>query len=140
MPRGMYEYFEHTADVGLRVRATTLDELFADAARGMFALMIDADEPTQAGQPVSFRLAADRLDDLLHDWLSELLFTFEARQLVLGRFDVHITDTTLEAQACSEPLDPARHTPGTEIKAVTYHGLSVQRDADGYVAEVIVDT
>ena len=28
----MYEFFEHTADLGLRVRAPTLDVLFAEAA------------------------------------------------------------------------------------------------------------
>ena len=35
----MYEFFEHTADVGLRVQTTTLDQLFADAARGLFSMV-----------------------------------------------------------------------------------------------------
>ena len=136
----MYEYFEHTADMGLRVRAATLDELFADAARGMFALMIDAPADPREAERITVRLAADRIDDLLHDWLAELLFTFATRRLVLGRFDVHVSGTTLEAEAFGEAFDPARHTPGTELKAVTYHALSVQREGDEYVAEVIVDT
>ena len=36
----MYEVFEHTADLGLRVRADSLQSLFVEAARGMFAMIV----------------------------------------------------------------------------------------------------
>ena len=36
----MYEIFEHTADLGIRVRGGSLNELFADAARGLFSVMV----------------------------------------------------------------------------------------------------
>lgn len=43
------------------------------------------------------------------------------------------------ATAWAEPVDPKRHELDMEIKAITYHGLKVERDGDGWLAEVIVD-
>jgi len=135
----MYEIFEHTADFGLRVRAPSLDVLFADAARALCSLMIENLEDVSDSRPVSIELACDRLDDLLFDWLAELLYVAESRRLVLGHFDVKIRGTTLQARVGGEPLDTQRHRLGREVKAITYHGLWVRQVQEHWEAEVIVD-
>ena len=38
-----YEEIEHTADVGIRAYGRDLDELFVNAAEGMFSLIADLD-------------------------------------------------------------------------------------------------
>ena len=38
----MFEFFEHTADLGLRVTARDLESLLAEAAHGLLAMLIDA--------------------------------------------------------------------------------------------------
>jgi SHS2 domain-containing protein len=135
----MYETFEHTADVGLRIRAADLDELFADAARAMFALMVLNPDDVLASRPVAIALEEEPPDALLRRWLAELLYTFHVRRLVFSRFDVAVRPGGLTATAWGEPLDPARHRLDVEIKAVTWHGLKLEREADGWLAEVIVD-
>ena len=45
----------------------------------------------------------------------------------------------MKATARGEPIDPERHELDMEVKAITYHGLKVERDGDGWLAEVIVD-
>jgi SHS2 domain-containing protein len=135
----MYETFEHTADIGIRVRATELNGLFEDAARGLFAVLVANPDAVRPVQEVSFRIEAQRLDDLLFDWLAELLFVFETRRLLLGEFHVEVQGDRLEATARGEPIDPQRHQLDMEVKAITYHGLKVERDGDGWLAEVIVD-
>ncbi|MGO9111453.1 MAG: archease [Thermoguttaceae bacterium] len=135
----MYETFDHTADVGLRIRAADLDTLFADAARAMFSVMagnLDAVRPTEE---VSITLEADDPDALLRDWLGELLYTFHVRKLVFSEFSVSICERGLQGTARGEPMDAARHELDVEIKAVTWHGLKVERTSDGWLAEVIVD-
>jgi SHS2 domain-containing protein len=135
----MYETFDHTADVGLRIRAADLDTLFADAARAMFSVMagdLDAVRPTEE---VSITLAADDLDALLRDWLGELLYTFHVRKLVFSDFSVSACQTGLQGTARGAPMDEVRHKLDVEIKAVTWHGLKVERTSDGWLAEVIVD-
>lgn len=45
----------------------------------------------------------------------------------------------LSAIISGEPYDPARHTIKTEIKAVTFHNLSIKKTKEGYTAEVLFD-
>jgi SHS2 domain-containing protein len=78
-------------------------------------------------------------DYLLFDWLNELLFTFDSRRLLLAKYDVHVDRSGLQAAAWGEPLDPARHRLEHEVKAITYHGLKVVQQDDGWLAEVILD-
>jgi len=135
----MYETFEHTADIGIRVRAADLNGLFEDAARGLFAVLVANPEAVRPVQELSFRIEAQRLDDLLHDWLAELLFAFDTRRVLLGEFRAEVLEDRVEALARGEPIDPQRHQLDMEIKAITYHELKVERDGDGWLAEVIVD-
>jgi SHS2 domain-containing protein len=137
----MYEFFEHTADIGLRARAAELDTLFADAAAALFAVMVTNFDAVRPVQQLSFELEEDCLDDLLHDWLAELLYTFHTRRVLLKEFQVRLSgdDTRLTAVARGEPVDLARHQLDVEVKAITYHGLKVERQSSGWLAEVIVD-
>jgi SHS2 domain-containing protein len=135
----MYEVFEHTADLGLRIWADDLNGLFADAAQGLFSVMVANLDAVKAVTEAHIELKADDLEQLLHDWLSELLYTFSARRLILTEFSVQIDGLKLTAGARGEPIDPARHELDAEVKAITWHGLIVKRVAAGWLAEVIVD-
>ena len=135
----MYEIFDHTADLGLRIRADDLPQLFEDAGRALFSTIVVNLDGVRPVEEVTFEIEAERCDELLRDWLAELLYVFHVRHLLFSRFEVHIEENKVHGTARGEPLDPARHTIDTEIKAVTYHGLKVERDEAGWVAEVIVD-
>jgi SHS2 domain-containing protein len=135
----MYETFDHTADLGLRVRADDLDALFADAARGLFSVLVANPASVRPVEELAFELQGDRRDDLLFDWLAELLYTFETRRVLLATFDVTVRDDGLTATARGEPIDRERHRLDMEVKAITYHGLKVEPDGAGWLAEVIVD-
>ena len=135
----MHETFDHTADLGLRVMAADLDTLFVEAARGLFSIIVANLDHVQPVRTVEVRLAGEARDYLLFDWLSELLFVFETQRLVLADFAVHVGDNGLTATARGEPLDPARHVLANEVKAVTYHGLTLDRTPAGWQADLILD-
>lgn len=135
----MYETFEHTADLGIRVRAGSADELFCDAARCLFSVMVSNLSDVQAVEEVSFELAGSDFEELLHDWMAELLFTFHVQRLVLKEFHVQVGPSGLVGRARGEPIDPNRHAIDVEVKAVTWHGLKLLRQPDGWLAEIIVD-
>jgi SHS2 domain-containing protein len=135
----MFETFEHTADIGLRVRAADLGELFADAARAMFSVMVGNLEAVRPIEAVSITLERDETDALLRGWLAELLYVFQVRRMVFSSFEVNVGPTGLTAVVRGEPIDPARHETDVEVKAVTWHGLKVERTDGGWLAEVIVD-
>lgn len=135
----MFELFEHTADLGLRVRAADLDTLFVEAAQALFAMVIDDATTVRPLQKIDVRLAADQRDYLLFDWLKTLLYHWDVEHLLFSRFEVKVDDTGLTASAWGEPLDRDRHELEHEVKAITYHGLRVEQTPDGWLAEVIVD-
>jgi SHS2 domain-containing protein len=134
----MYEHFEHTADLGLRVRARSLEELFEDAARGLTAIIVER-PPTGPGRPLEIRVEGTRLDYLMFDWLNELLFRFEREGRVCGDVAVRFDDEGLTGTLQVDELDRVRHVPVREVKAITYHRLRVEREGEDWIAELIVD-
>jgi SHS2 domain-containing protein len=135
----MYETFEHTADLGLRVRAPDLDVLFAEAGACLFSAIVEEPGAVRPSQRADLRIDGSDREYLLFDWLRELLYRFDSRHLLFSRFEVRVGETGLEAAAWGEPFDPARHALAHEVKAITYHGLKVERTGEGWLAEVIVD-
>lgn len=135
----MYETFEHTADLGLRIRAPDLDTLFAEAAQALFATIVDDLGSVQPQQCIEVNLASDELTYLLFDWLNELLYRWDTEHLLFGRFEVQVSDAGLVGKAWGEPLDRSRHVLAHEVKAITYHGLTVVTDGEGWLAEMIID-
>jgi SHS2 domain-containing protein len=135
----MYEQFEHTADLGLRIIAPNLNQLFAEAGECLFSVIVD--DPTAIRERSEFTLAIEGTDKayLLFDWLKELLLRFDRDGMLFTRFEVSVRDDGLSARIAGEPFDPARHALLREVKAITYHDLIVEESAEGWQAEVIVD-
>ncbi|MDB5313464.1 MAG: archease [Gemmataceae bacterium] len=135
----MYELFEHTADLGLRATAADLNTLFAEAAACLFTAVVEDISTVRPEVAVTVELAGGEREYLLFDWLKELLYRSDADHLLFGKFEVRVRDDGLTGSAWGEPFDPARHVLSHEVKAITYHGLVVERTDDGWLAEVIVD-
>jgi SHS2 domain-containing protein len=135
----MYETFDHTADLGLRIRAADLDTLFVEAAQCLFSAVVEDLATVRPLHKVDVQLPADDIELLLFDWLRQLLYHLDAEHLLFGKFEVHITEAGVSASAWGEPLDRARHNLEHEVKAITYHGLSVEKVGSEWLAEVIVD-
>jgi len=143
MAAEVYEVFEHTADVGLRIAAPSFDELLAEAARGLFSLIVEELREVRPVQRIEIQIPRAQTTPaasyLLFDWLNELLYTFETRRLLLGEFRVKVENETLIGEAWGETIDPRRHRLDHEVKAITYHGLEVRQTHEGWEAQVIVD-
>lgn len=135
----MFELFDHTADLGIRVRADDLSGLFEEAGRALFSVLLRDLDAVRPQQQIELELEARDRADLLHDWLAELLYRFEVERFVAARLDVHLDAAGLRAIVHGEQLDPTRHELDAEVKAVTYHGLKIEPDGTGWLAEVILD-
>src|SRR5208283_1673268 len=128
----MHETFEHTADLGLRIRAPDLDTLFAEAAEVLFETIVDDLSTIEPKQRVDIHLTGDDREYLLFDWLSELLYRFEVEHLLFRRFEVKVRPDSLDGTAWGEAVDRSRHALAHEVKAITYHNLCVEQTADGW--------
>jgi SHS2 domain-containing protein len=137
-----FEFFDHTGDIGVRLTAPTLAELFAAAAEAFTAAIAEPDavRPLDAGR---LELAGPELDLLLVDFLSELLYRFESAALLVRSADVDLRrdsgEWRLHADLKGEPFDAARHEIRVLLKAVTYHELYVRQAPQGWEAQIIFD-
>lgn len=122
-----YDLIDHTADIGVKAYGKTLSECFENAAKGMFDIITDNSEIGSVGQ-YDINLEADSLEQLLVDWLSELLFLNSANNLVFGFFktDIDEKNNKLSGRVFGEKFDLSKHKIGAEIKAVTYHMLEIK--------------
>ncbi len=135
----MHEHFDHTADLGLRAEAETLNDLFAEMAACLTSAMLDNPDAIRPDTPHEIAISGSDREYLLYDWLRELLTRSERDGMLYGRFEVVVTADGLTATAWGEPLDRARHQLSREVKAVTYQDLSVTETPGGFRAEAIVD-
>ena len=131
-----YEFIDHTADIGVRAYGKNLSEAFENAAVGMFDVISDTAKIDKIGEYV-IELEADNIEQLLVDWLSELLYIHETKNVLLSGFKVKLDKNKLRARVYGEGLDKKKHPIKNEIKAVTYHILEVN-EKKGYV-QVLFD-
>ena len=133
-----FEFFEHTADIGVRAFGRTLEELFANAARALYEIQGRFDLSDR--RMIKIELSADSADELLVRWLSELLYRFSTESVCITHFRLQFTEPNkLTAQMEGGVVDFSHSEVSEEVKAVTYHQLSVQQTADGWTATVIFD-
>ncbi len=134
-----YRLLNHTADLRVQVYGNSLRQLFQNALYTLTDLLTDARRVrTLRSRRVTVRGEGEDL--LLVRFLRELLFLFETRRFLGRRLEfLLLGDTILKAKVWGERFDPARHPLRTEVKAVTYHRLKVERRRERWVAEVIFD-
>jgi len=134
-----FELFDHTADMGLRVRAPDLAGLVAPAAS---ALYLAIGELIGVGEAEPFEFEASGDDDaiLLRDYLSELLMLFEQEgRMVTSLCGVEFGGGSLRVSAETCAIDLDRCELHREVKAVTYHELAIREIEGGVEATLIVD-
>ena len=138
-----HTFLDHTADVGVELTAPSVSGLFAEAAAAFTDTLTDLDA-IREHRSQDIVVSAPELDILLLDWLQELLFAFEAQNLLVHRADVRLMGEPgafeLNGTVYGETLDPSRHGIKVLIKAITYHHLAVEeRRPDEWWARVIFD-
>jgi SHS2 domain-containing protein len=85
-----------------------------------------------------FTLEAGDMEELLHDFLSELLFLSDIHEAVFCFFQVEIEGTSLSATIRGVPFNREKHQ-GTEIKGVSYYGLEIVKGEDSYATDILFD-
>lgn len=135
MPEGSgFREREHTADWDLEVWAPSLEELFKQAARGMFVLSGARIRP-EPRQERDLNLDAVDYESLLVLFLQELLFYSEVEGLAFDDYHLQIAPYHLDGKISGAPLDRI----DKEIKAVTYHNLNIEHSPNGLSVRIVFD-
>ncbi len=126
-----YRLLEHTADAMVEVHGKDLNERFGNAAYALFDQITDVSKVEPKGE-MKIVLSAETRDQLLVDFLQELLFLHDTEDLVLCEFDVTTDGKNLEARVRGETFDEKKHTKRSVVKGVTYHRLEFD-DEEGVI-------
>jgi len=140
-----YKFLEEigTADIAFEATGLDLAELFKDAADATMNVMIDNLDGIEPRETRHIELSNDKIDMLLFDFLQELIYFKDAERLLLRVRGVQIEERDgryfLTAAAAGEPLDAARHHQRADVKAVTLHEFSVEKEDGEWKASVLLD-
>jgi SHS2 domain-containing protein len=134
-----YEQTDHTADIGLKIFGNSLLDLFANAGYALCDSLTDISKVIPATKQ-TFCLQRDSTEELLVEWMGDLLYTFETEGLLFSRFNIiSIDKNSLSAEAEGEFFNSALHTIKNGVKAVTYHKLKIEEKNGLWLAEVVLD-
>ena len=126
-----------TADMAFAAYGSDLNELFSNAAKAVTSIMFEG----EIGQKIVRKMELEEDEDivLLQKWLSEIVYLHDSERLLFSRFDVKTDGRRLSATIYGEKYDPKRHKFIIDIKAVTYHQMSIEKTKEGYKCTVVVD-
>ncbi len=136
---GFYQLLEHTADLGIRVSEEDIESVFINSARAMSDLIADINtiKPVIS---VEIKVQAQDRDELLKNWLSELLYYFHVKETLFSKFDIKILDDNIiSSVATGENLQRPRHSLKNDIKAVTFHALNIHKTGNQLSTDIIFD-
>ncbi len=133
-----FEIIDHTADVGIIAYGADMSEAFANAAKALFSLITELDDVAEV-EHRDIELTAPDQESLLVEWLNELIYLFDAEQIIFKRFDIaQLNDTHLKARSYGYKVENSKHKLKMGVKAATYHMLKIDK-SNGGKAQVLFD-
>lgn len=137
-PYGIITEISTTADIAVKIESPGLADLFSASGWALGNLLTDVTAlDTKIEHQVRFQ--SDDASMMMVDWLSELLFVFETKRLIFSKFDTIISGSWFLSAMCGERVSRTTHMFRHDIKAVTWHGLSVKKTNDVYTARILFD-
>ncbi|MHB1376500.1 MAG: archease [Candidatus Humimicrobiaceae bacterium] len=143
-----YETIEHLSDTKIKAYGKNMNELFENAAEGMFSAITDLDNVKKTVKKeieVNMEGKVD-YECLLIVWLEKLLYFCEVDSLIFSYFKIRNlknigNKNTISAIVKGEKINLKKHEILLQIKAPTYHDLRIRQDKKTgiYNAEIIFD-
>jgi len=138
-----YKFLEDVAlaDIAYEAYGKGLNELFENAALAIFELSAEL-ETVEAKKKIGINLEHEKIDNLLYDFLSEILFLKDSKYMVFKNVRVSISENkkySLKAVLEGDTINPEKQHLENDIKAVTMHMFEVKKEIKGYKATVVVD-
>jgi SHS2 domain-containing protein len=134
-----YTLLDHTADLGVEITGSSLIDLFKGAGETLLHLIFRT-RPAEITYTKNILISGNDLPDLMVRWLNEILYLFDGENLVVTNIIIDsLSSADLKATLTATPLDPMAHEIIREIKAATYHQVSVTDENGIWTARVIFD-
>jgi len=133
-----YKFLEHTADAMFEAYGKDLNELFENSALAVEECMVKLSS-LKNKEKHKISLKSESIEELLYDFLSELIFIKDTEGLLFKKFKVRIKDLNLEAECEGEKINRNTQELLDDAKAVTKHLFKVKKLKNKWLARIIID-
>jgi|ERR1700730_2797650 SHS2 domain-containing protein len=134
-----YRLTTRQSELAVRVIGNSQADLFANSAFALFDVMTDVDK-IDIKEELPLEVEGMDRDDLLVNWMRELLYLYQGSGYMLKEFRIHdVKDTVVKAAVCGEKIDPDRHEIRKEISAVAYNQGRMQKTGNQWTAQLIFE-
>ncbi len=132
------EEYEASGDLGFRAKGPDLPSVTATVAQSLIAALLPLDTIRER-ETRSLKVSGEDEEELMINFLNEVLFLVFGHRWLPRKVESLIWGDTLKAEFIGEPLNPQRHHIEREIKAVTYHNLSIIRTRNSVSIDILCD-
>jgi SHS2 domain-containing protein len=134
-----YEPFSHPSDIGLSVFGDTLEQLYENAAYGLFDTLCNL-EKVKENSKVEVNVNGDDKEGLLVNFLNELLYLQAVKGWLFRSFKINkFVNNSIQAVAWGEPYQANNHEIYREIKCATYHNLKIRQEDGLWRVDIVFD-
>lgn len=130
------------ADIAIEAYGKNLNELFENSALAIFEESANL-KNVKEKEKRSIKINAKNIEDLLYDFLSEILFLKDTYSIIFKKSKIKIQKKGkkyhLNAELYGEKIDRERHELGNDIKAITLHMFKIEKTKKGYKGMIVVD-
>jgi len=139
-----FRFLEHMADAYIEAYGSSLEEAYENAALAMFEVMTDTSR-VEPKIEESVEVEGSDLKSLLYSWLESLLIKYGFENRLYSKFVVEKIEGDkdhfrLRARIFGEDFDQGKHPSKTEVKAVTFHLMEIERLEDKCRLRFLLDT
>lgn len=138
----IYQYLDHTADIGIRVEAENFKSALAEAVYALIALIFSNSFKELEVDNDYEKISIESFDkeSLLVNLLNEILYLIDSKKIIPLKPEVNI-DSNSKAELKYRPLefDYDRYPIHLYVKAVTFHQLEIIENSDKTIIKFFVD-
>ena len=138
-----YKFLEKVAiaDIAYEAYGKNLNEMFENAAFAIFELSANL-KTVDSKKKLEIKLENEKIENLLYDFLSEILFLKDSKYMVFKKVKVSITENKkyqLKAILEGDTINSEKQQLENDIKAVTMHMFEIKKEKNNWKATVVVD-
>jgi SHS2 domain-containing protein len=134
-----YRVTAHQSELAVKVFGSSQVELFQNSGWALFDVTTDIDK-IDCKDSVPLEVEGTDRDDLLVNWVRELLYLYQGSGYLLREFRIsELGDKSVKAEACGEKVDPDRHEIKKEVVAIAYDKTRMAKTGDQWTAQLIFE-
>lgn len=133
-----YDFFEHTADIGVIVKGKTIEEIIENLVLVFSDLTTDISKLEKSIEE-KISLEFEDFEEMIIKTMEEIIFLFETKKFLTAECSVNIKNKAILCEMKGDIFDSSIYPSKFIIKAITYHQFELRKEKDKWILRVVFD-